>query len=304
MITTVPSGASSIDTLLAGHKWESTNVTIAFPQTPAQVGYSVDAGSFSSLDATTQTAFKAILARWTAVTGVTFTEVSDGSQADISVYYYTGSSNPVQAYGLDAGEPQAGDIQLTGALNPGHLALPGSSGYFQILQAIGVSLGLRAPAVSGDLYVSESVMSLYSHAGHVSGSYPIAEGSYPSAPMLNDVAAIQYLYGPNNNALTSNLGDTTYTFDPSAAVIFQTRVDGGGVDTFNFSSYATNLSVDLRPGGWTDLGGQYASLDTGDAAARPPGNIAVYADPEAAAYDDRERLWRLGQRHPDRQRGR
>ena len=45
--------------------------------------------------------------------------------------------------------------------------------------------------------------------GSGGAGYTIADGSYPTGPMLNDVAAIQHLYGVNANALTGNIGDTT-----------------------------------------------------------------------------------------------
>jgi serralysin len=48
--------------------------------------------------------------------------------------------------------------------------------------------------------------------------------------------------------------------------------DGGGVDTYDFSKYWTDLSVDLRPGAWTTLSaGQVANLGLGHKAA---GSIA------------------------------
>ena len=64
---------------------------------------------------------------------------------------------------------------------------------------------------------------------------------------------------------------------PGGNKIFQTIWDGNGVDTYDFSNYATNLSVDLRAGGWTtvsaaqlaDLGGQ-----TAPGAHMAAGNIA------------------------------
>lgn len=269
------SGTASIDSVLSGARWDSTAITIKFPQNPAYVGYTVSAGNFGNLDASQQSAFRAILNRWASVANLTFTMVGEQQQADISVYWYTSVTDPTHVYGLGSVSVEAGDIQL-GALNAADLSQPGSAGYFYALQAIGQALGLKAPLSSDGLYVSDTVMSSQSYAGHSSGAYPIAAGSYPSAPMLNDIAAIEHLYGPNDNALTGNLGDTTYTFDPGASLIFQTRIDGGGNDTFNFSGYTTNLSIDLRAGHWTDLGGQYATLDTGNAGVKPPGNIAIY----------------------------
>jgi len=279
--TVSPTGTSYIDQLLSGAKWQSGNLTFAFPASESALGYALDdSASFGALTSSEQTAFKAIMSRWAAVAGVTFTEVSDPAAADIAVYRYRSAGPAAGVVQPPNGTAQGGDIQLNDAIVAGDLGQPGAFSYFWALRAVGEALGLKSPSASAgafptsnDVYISDSVMSEFAYAGH--GTSQIAAGAYPSSPMLNDVAAIQALYGANSNALTANVGDTTYTFDPTAVVIFQTRYDGGGTDTFNFSSYSTNLSVDLRAGGWTDLGGQYAQLDTGDATKKPPGNIAT-----------------------------
>jgi serralysin len=96
--------------------------------------------------------------------------------------------------------------------------------------------------------------------------------------MMYDIRAIQQIYGAS---FDSQSGNNTYTFStstgemfidgvgqglPGANRIFRTIWDGNGNDTYDFSNYSTNLSVDLTPGGWSDLdtGGnsQRASLDT------------------------------------------
>lgn len=282
--TVSPSGTSHIDQLLSGQRWASGNLTFAFASSEGALGYSLgDSALFGALSASEQTAFKNILARWAAVSGVTFTEVSDPQSADIAIYWYRASGEAAGIVQYPDGTLQGGDIQLRNALTGSDLGTPGSSSHFWALRAIGEALGLKAPSAnvggfptSNSVYVSESILSQFAYSGQ--GVSQIAEGSYPSSPMLNDIAAIQHLYGLNSNAFSGNIGDTTYSFDPSASVIFQARADFGGTDTFNFGAYATNLSVDLRPGGWTDLGGQYAVLDTGDATKKPPGNIALPLD--------------------------
>ena len=61
---------------------------------------------------------------------------------------------------------------------------------------------------------------------------------------------------------------------PGGNRIFQTIWDGGGTDTYDFSNYTTNLTVDLQPGGWTTVStAQLAKLHyNGTQVAR--GNIA------------------------------
>ena len=279
------SGTSYIDSLLHGQKWDGTTLTYAFPDAAANVGYSIDGAYFTALSGAEQTAFEAVLQAWARVSGLTFTEVAaaDAATADISVYWYRSPDNlTARVVTFPDGTVEGGDIQLGSGINGGDLSSPGSYSHFIAMHELGHALGLKHPhEVEGSfpadtgMSVELSVMSYVSFTGGSVSSYSIADGSYPTAPMLNDIAAIQYLYGVNTNALTANLGDTTYTYDPGAAIIFQARWDGGGYDTLNFAGYGTDLSVDLRPGQWIDLGGQYAVLDTGDINVTPLGNIAI-----------------------------
>jgi peptidase M10/serralysin-like protein len=86
---------------------------------------------------------------------------------------------------------------------------------------------------------------------------------HPTTYMQDDIAALQYMYGANYNYLN---GNTTYSWSattgqefingvgqgqPISNFILMTVWDGGGVDTYDFTNYTTNLSVDLNPGGWT-----------------------------------------------------
>src|SRR5262249_2277690 len=95
------------------------------------------------------------------------------------------------------------------------------------------------------------------------------DGNNPQTYMMDDIAALQYMYGANYN---TNSGNTTYVWSPvdggvtmsndggSATVfdapgnkIFMTVWDGGGNDTYDFHLYSSNLNVNLQPGGWTKL---------------------------------------------------
>ena len=90
---------------------------------------------------------------------------------------------------------------------------------------------------------------------------------HPTTFMQDDIAALQYMYGANYGA-TANNTDTIYTWStatgatsingasqgaPVANYVLLTVWDGGGTDTYNFSNYTTNLSVDLNPGQWIVL---------------------------------------------------
>ena len=89
------------------------------------------------------------------------------------------------------------------------------------------------------------------------------EFNMPQTYMQDDIAALQYLYGAN---FTTNATDSVYTFsattgemfingvsqgDPDGNKVFRTVWDGNGNDTYNFSNFSGDESVDLRAGGWS-----------------------------------------------------
>src|SRR5262249_18092935 len=97
-----------------------------------------------------------------------------------------------------------------------------------------------------------------------------------------------YMYGANFN---TNNSDSVYTWSPttgemfingigqgasSANKVFVTVWDGGGVDTYDFSNYSTNLTVNLGPGAWTTTSSaQLADLDASNPGTHMArGNIA------------------------------
>ncbi|HKU06665.1 MAG TPA: VCBS domain-containing protein, partial [Bradyrhizobium sp.] len=63
--------------------------------------------------------------------------------------------------------------------------------------------------------------------------------------------------------------------------------DGGGHDTYDFSNYTTNLSVNLQPGAWsTASAAQLANLGGGHIAAGNIANALLYHDNPASLIED------------------
>jgi serralysin len=136
------------------------------------------------------------------------------------------------------------------------------------LHEIGHALGLEHPHESGLPTDRDSleytVVSYRSYLGaSTTGGYTNETWGYAQSLMMNDIAAMQHMYGAN---YATNSGSTTYSWNantggmvingvdqgaPGGNRIFLTVWDGGGSDTYDFSNYATNLKVDLRPGEWT-----------------------------------------------------
>src|SRR5688572_27470377 len=110
-----------------------------------------------------------------------------------------------------------------------------------------------------------TVMSYRSYVGGPTTGYTVGSTSYPQTLMMLDIAALQKMYGANFN---TNAGDSVYKWSmttgemsingggmgaPAGNKIFMTIWDGGGHDTYDFSNYTTALSVNLQPGGWTNV---------------------------------------------------
>ncbi|WP_109108551.1 M10 family metallopeptidase C-terminal domain-containing protein [Azospirillum sp. TSO35-2] len=270
-----PTGNSAIDSILYGTKWTSTSLTYSFPTAASDLSdYSLENSLnptyFDTLNSSQKLVFKEVLEAWSAISGLSFTEAATPSDADLRIYWYRSPDNPTaRVVDFPSAAPEGGDLQLGNSVWPGAGSdwSAGAYGYFTLLHELGHALGLKHPHDSINGYpaadaatdsVASSVMSYRSYPGEAISGYTILNGSYPFAPMLNDIAAVQHLYGAN---WTTNNGETIYTFDPSANVVFTSIWDGGGIDTYNLSNYTTNLSVDLQPGAWTDFGTQHAILD-------------------------------------------
>ena len=139
----------------------------------------------------------------------------------------------------------------------------------------------------------------------------------PSTLMQNDIFALQWMYGANYE---HNSGNTTYRWNsatgemsvngvrmgvPFHNKILMTVWDGGGIDTYDFSNFATPVTVDLRPGGWsTPSRAMLVDLDWTCQchASRPRLHRQRPGVQGRLPRLHRERARRFRQRRPDRKR--
>lgn len=156
--------------------------------------------------------------------------------------------------------------QANGYNNP----FKGGYGYVTFIHELGHALGLKHPHDSGGSGViakadidttAYSVMSYRSYVNQptegVGSGY--SQSFYPTTPMLNDIAAIQYLYGANMSTRTGNdnYNWNYFTGNGSRNQILQSIWDAGGIDTVDWSGQTSAAKINLNPGAWSKLGPAY-----------------------------------------------
>ena len=240
-----------------------------------------DATGFSVFSAAQIAAAEKSLLAWSDVANIHFQRVDNGSGY---------SDNATILFGnFDTGSPAGftylpgsrmagaddGDVWINGSLSYDKAPTVGNYGGQVLIHELGHALGLTHPGTydasddtsptyaSNAAYFEDSrqytVMSYFdeSNTGAQYGS------AYSAVPLLDDISAIQALYGKNNAAFA---GDTTYGFNSnsgrewfsatsaSSKLIFAVW-DASGHDTFDFSGYSQAAHIDLRAGDFSSVGG-------------------------------------------------
>ena len=184
--------------------------------------------------------------------------------------------------------PQGGDIWFFGDYSAPQA---GNYHWHTILHEIGHALGLKhghETNVYGALPFNEdsmeySIMTYRSYVGAPLTGYTNGQWDFAQTYMMADIAALQHMYGAD---FTTNGDATVYSWTPGSGdtlvngqlaidaggtKIFATIWDGGGVDTYDLSAYATGVTIDLNPGGFSIFSSaQLANLGPGQIAS---GNI-------------------------------
>lgn len=266
-VTNVTVGSSDpdhVEMLVYGTKWggaigTGVNLTYSFYDAGvSQYDYQYTAerpyqNSPYELTAAQETAIRAALDTWAAVSGLTFTEVVDDATS-AGELRFGGSASPSTAYAFlpFANSGAAGDTWFGNSFQS-QAFTEGGYNYVTAIHEIGHALGLKHPHPGpheGSEYdqLQWSVMSYRDYEGEVIDGY--FHDPYPITPMVSDIVAIQYLYGANSS---HESGDTTYSWGVGDKIL-ETIWDGGGTDTIDWSNQSTAAVIDLREGTYSQLG--------------------------------------------------
>ncbi|MFT3726808.1 MAG: M10 family metallopeptidase C-terminal domain-containing protein [Terricaulis sp.] len=276
-----------------GNTWNTslgTSLTITYAFRSTAPGTMPNGtGGFSRFTAVQIAAAEQALHYWAEVANITFVRVGAGTSG-AGAY----SNNATILFGnYSTGAPDAAAFAFLAESAPAHRAASDVDGdvwinstldynanpvFLQygpqvLLHEIGHALGLEHPGdydasnAAAPTYDANAVywqdtrmFSVMSYFGSVNtgGSLP----GLSNGPQLDDIAAIQRLYGANMTTHTddtiygfnSNTGDDHFTITSSTQGAVFSIWDAGGNDTLDLSGYSTNSDIDLREEAFSSAG--------------------------------------------------
>ncbi|MFJ2362333.1 serralysin family metalloprotease [Pseudomonas sp. NPDC087697] len=218
---------------------------------------------------------------WSDVANVTFTEAAKGGDGHMTFGNYSGGQEGAAAFAFLPGSEPGYDGQSWYLTGSGYNVnkTPGVNNYGRqtLTHEIGHTLGLSHPgdynAGTGNPTYNDasygqdtrgySLMSYWSESNTNQNFSKGGVEAYSSGPLMDDIAAVQKLYGAN---YSTRADDTTYGFNSNTGRDYLSATsssdklvfsvwDGGGNDTLDFSGFTQNQKINLNEASFSDVGG-------------------------------------------------
>lgn len=270
-----------IDQLDTGYYWDTRAILYRFPTSGSGVyGPNGETLKFSPLNPQQKDAARLAFSVWSDFIAKPIAEVNQLSHIDIANSTY--NTDYAHAY-----YPPNSSIWFNRDSAELQSPVVGQYSFEVYLHEIGHTLGLDHMGSYNGIgewvpssYQDSSVFSIMSYFGpeHHAGEGEVAWANWtidgvtyaPQTPMLNDVMAIQQIYGASTESRSNN---TTYGFNTNftghLTSIFDfnknlypilTIYDAGGVDTLDLSGWHSESHIDLTPGAHSDCNGMTNNL--------------------------------------------
>ncbi len=258
----------------SGAKWTGATITYAFPTSTTGLTGSTESTGFSALNAAQQEKATLALSLWDDLIAPDMA-LTTSSTSNIEFGNSTAGVSYAQAY-----YPTAGTVWFNKGYSDLQTPVVGRHGFLTFVHEIGHSLGLDHMGEyngSGDWtpssFQDSTVLSVMSYFGpNWGGGASNGEGLVqwadwvgsngvlysPQTPMLNDIMAIQAMYGVET---TTRTGDSTYGFHSTLGSVsgglydftqnlqpIMCLFDSAGNDTLDLSGWSTSSSISLVPG--------------------------------------------------------
>jgi serralysin len=278
---------------ISGPSWNGDyglplTITYAYRAT-GEVPPDSGASGFTPFSAAQITAGERSFLAWSDVANIHFQRVDDGNGysnnatillGDYNTDLYSGFTYlPDKDPAARAPDALEGDVWIDFTRSYNAFPTLDNHGAEVLIHEIGHSIGLNHP---GDYNRSDATAPTYDLSAEYYAEYyedttqytvmsyfepeqtgAMLNGRFSAIPLLDDITAIQRLYGANMSAFA---GDTVYGFNSnsgrewfslapaSSAPIFAIW-DAGGHDTLDFSGFGQAQTIDLRAGDFSNVGG-------------------------------------------------
>ena len=266
-----------LDQLVSGASWSSSIITYAFPTVSTGIFGGTERTGFKAFTATQQATAMLSMQTWDDLMAADV-QLTTASTSNIEFGFSSTGVNYAHAY-----SPSTGSVWFNSAYANLTSAKIGQHGFMTHIYEIGHAIGLEhmgnyngSGTWTPSSYQDSSVYSLMSYfgpnwgSGTAAGAGLVAWADWigsdgrlysPQTPMINDIMAIQAVYGVET---TTRTGDTTYGFNSNitgtTAQLYDFLLnknpimalfDSSGNDTLDLSGWTTNSVISLVPGSFS-----------------------------------------------------